>query len=302
MMESAREPAASSDPIPAVSEVEARGDVARLFEDIRLVLGVPVVNLIFRHLAILPGGLAWSWGVLRPLYASGRVADAANRLGENLPLPAVTPVSRESLRHAGVDARGERAITHVLDVYNRSNAMNLVALTGLLEWLRVGAVARPASPDSEGAPRLSPGRSEAGERLPPLLAPGDMDEVTRAIVVDLNTFGERGDGHVLASMYRHLAHWPGYLGLAAGLLRPLHTTGELDRLADRALVHARDEARRLGPWTDPSDLATPTPAIRDRIEQALDAFTSNTIAKMVPIARLLRATLPAPASHGFGRE
>jgi hypothetical protein len=201
-----------------------------------------------------------------------------------------------------VDARGERAITHVLDAYNRSNAMNLVALTGLLEWLRVGAATRQASADSEPAPRPSPGESEAGEPLPPLLALGDMSEITRPLILDLNTFGERGDGHVLASMYRHLAHWPGYLGLAAGLLRPLHANGELDRLADRALVHARDEARRLGPWTAPRDLPAPTPHVRDRIEQALDAFTSNTIAKMAPIAQLLRATLPAPASHGSGRE
>jgi len=297
-MESAREPAASGDPIPAVSEADARGDIARLFEDIRQVLGVPVVNLIFRHLAALPGGLAWSWGILRPLYASGRVADAADRLGKSLPLPAVTPVSRESLRHAGVDAPAERAIARVLDSYNRSNAMNLVALTGLLEWLRVRAAARPAAAHSEPAPRPSPGGFGAGERLPPLLALGDMDEVTRAMVFDLNTFGERGDGHVLASMYRHLAHWPGYLELAAGLLRPFHVDGELERLADRALGRARDEARRLGPWTDPRNLLAPTPAIRDQIEQALDAFTSNTIAKMVPIARLLRAALPAPASHG----
>ena len=81
-MESARDPAASGDPIPAVSEAEARGDGARLFDDIRQVLGVPVVNLIFRHLATLPGGLAGSWGALRPLYASGQVADAADRPGE----------------------------------------------------------------------------------------------------------------------------------------------------------------------------------------------------------------------------
>ena len=301
-MESAREPAASGDPIPTVSESEARGDVARIFEDIRLVLGVPVVNLIFRHLATLPGGLAWSWGVLRPLYASGGVADAADRLGESLPLPTVTPVTRESVRQAGVDARGERAITHVLDAYNRSNAMNLVALTGLLEWLRARAVARRRRPTPSRRRALHQGESEAGERLPPLLALGDVDEVTRAMVLEFNTFGERGDGHVLASMYRHLAHWPGYLGLATGLLRQLHANGELDRLADRAIVHARDEARRLGPWTAPRDLPAPTPHVRDRIEQALDAFTSNTIAKMVPIAQLLRATLPPPASHGSGRE
>ena len=78
----------------------------------------------------------------------------------------------------------------------------------------------------------------------------------------------------------------------------LTENGELERLADRALVGARDEARQLGPWSEPKDLPAPTSAIRERIEQALDDFTSNTIAKMVPIARILRATLPALASHG----
>jgi len=297
-MESALEPTGSGDPIPAVSEAEARGDVARLFEDVRDVLGVPVVNLIFRHLATFPDGLAWSWGVLRPLYASGRVADAADRLGSGLPLPTMTPVSRERLLDAGVDARGERAIAQVLDVYNRSNAMNLVALTGLLEWLRTRAATGQASADSGPASRPAPRELGADERLPPLLALRDLDGVTRATVLELNTFGERGDGHVLASMYRQLAHWPGYLGLAAGLLRPFHVDGQLARLADHALVRARDEARRLGPWADPGDLPAPTPAIRDHIEQALDAFTSNTIAKMVPIARLLRLSLPGPALHG----
>jgi hypothetical protein len=33
-----------------------------------------------------------------------------------------------------------------------------------------------------------------------------------------------------------------------------------------------------------------------------DELTSNTIAKMVSIAQLLRATLPAPAPHDSGRE
>ena len=219
----------SDDPIPAISEADARGDVHRLFKDIRQVLGVPVVNLIFRHLATLPGCLGWSWGVLRPLYASGQVVDAADRLGTSLPLPTVGPGSRESLRRDGVDAGGERAIGRILDYYNRSNAMNLVALTGLLDWLRSD---------------------------------------------------------------RHLAHWPGYLGLAAGLLRPLDANGALERLADDALRCARREARRLGPWVAPRDLPAPMNATRDALRYALDAFTSNTIAKMVPIARLLRAALP----------
>jgi hypothetical protein len=77
------------------------------------------------------------------------------------------------------------------------------------------------------------------------------------MVLELKMFAERGDGHVLASMYRHLAHWPGYLGPAAGPLRPLHDDGELERLAHRTLVSARHEARQLARriLRDAADLA-----------------------------------------------
>ncbi len=51
--------AASSDPVPAIAEAEATGETVELYTDIRATLGVPVVNLIWRHLAVFPGGLAW---------------------------------------------------------------------------------------------------------------------------------------------------------------------------------------------------------------------------------------------------
>ena len=52
---------------------------------------------------------------------------------------------------------------------------------------------------------------------------------------------------------------------------------------------ASPAARTLG---GPRDVPAPMNATRDALRDALDAFTSNTIAKMVPIARLLRAALP----------
>ncbi len=50
-----------SDPVPAVIETEATGETARIFADIRETLGSPVVNLIWRHLATVEGGLEWAW-------------------------------------------------------------------------------------------------------------------------------------------------------------------------------------------------------------------------------------------------
>ena len=51
-----------TDPLPAIAEADATGAVALMFADIRAVTGVGVVNLIWRHLATIPGGLAWAWG------------------------------------------------------------------------------------------------------------------------------------------------------------------------------------------------------------------------------------------------
>jgi hypothetical protein len=48
-----------SDPIPAISESGATGSIAKIYADIRSVYRVSAVNLIWRHLATIPGGLPW---------------------------------------------------------------------------------------------------------------------------------------------------------------------------------------------------------------------------------------------------
>ena len=69
-----------SDPVPAITEAAATGETAAIFADIRQVLGVDVVNLIWRHLATIDGALPWAWGTLRPLYADGSVISEATAL------------------------------------------------------------------------------------------------------------------------------------------------------------------------------------------------------------------------------
>ena len=61
----------ASDPIPAVVESDATGDIKNIFDDIKNVTGVDVVNLVWRRLATTQNALPYLWGVLRPLYESG---------------------------------------------------------------------------------------------------------------------------------------------------------------------------------------------------------------------------------------
>ena len=53
----------SVDPIAAIPEDQATGETADLFADLRATLGVPFVNLIWRHLATIPGALPAVWAL-----------------------------------------------------------------------------------------------------------------------------------------------------------------------------------------------------------------------------------------------
>jgi hypothetical protein len=65
------------DPVPAVRESDATGRTAELFEEIKETLGVSFVNLVWRHLAYMPGALEWTWSLVRPLYGSVVLDQAA---------------------------------------------------------------------------------------------------------------------------------------------------------------------------------------------------------------------------------
>ena len=92
-----------SDPVPAITEAGATGEIAAIFADIRLVLGVDVVNLIWRHLATIPGALPWAWGTLPPLYADGSIAAEAAALHGDLDLPRLPSRMRNPARQQAVD-------------------------------------------------------------------------------------------------------------------------------------------------------------------------------------------------------
>ena len=78
----------SGDPVPAITENDATDEVAELYADIRKTLGIPLVNLIWRNLATMPGALDWAWSSVKPLYASGQIQNEAIWLMEGQQLPA----------------------------------------------------------------------------------------------------------------------------------------------------------------------------------------------------------------------
>ena len=68
---------------------------------------------------------------------------------------------------------------------------------------------------------------ELGRALPPLVDLERADPFAADLALRLNRLGQPAQGPILASLYRHLAHWPAYLGLSLVQLAPLAADGRL---------------------------------------------------------------------------
>jgi hypothetical protein len=273
----------SADPVPSIREADASGEIAMLYGDIRATLGVPVVNLIWRHLAVLPGGLQWAWESLKPLYASGAIAAEAQALRDGLSVPALPGLTAHSLAALGLRDEDIAWISMILNTYEKSNAMNMVALAALLARLE-GAEVQPTPSISE------PVSNEAvNGKMPPLLTLGEMEPPIRALVEALNAVGGRTE--ILASMYRHLANWPPYLGVVSVLITPFAADGKLEPLILGVISEGRRRAGGLA-----GDLATPARALDDaakaELQAALALFIDGPIGKMIAVVPLIKRAMP----------
>jgi hypothetical protein len=282
-----------SDPVPAITEANATGEIAEIFADIRRVLRVDVVNLIWRHLATIPGALPRAWGSLRPLYADGTIGAEAAALHRDLNFPRLPPFPREVLAGAGLLDDDIRIIRNILSAYDRTNAMALVALSALLLRLedkprRLTRSSRGASAAREPLPLIP---------LPPLLNLGDMPPATAELVLTLNRLGTRRDNPILASMYRHLAHWPTYLSLTWAFIAPLDGDGSLARSIDDAIAKAQTRAARHVMQVHAQSATSIAPSDRAAIRSATELFAGDVIAKMVVICGTLRAASLPDANH-----
>jgi hypothetical protein len=284
-----------SDPVPAITEAAATGETAEIFGDIRHVLGVEVVNLIWRHLATIPGALPWAWGMLRPLYVDGSIAAEAAALHNELDLPPLPRFPGEALAAADLVGGDINSIRDVLGAYDRTNAMAIVALSALLRRLddEPPAVDSPSSRHTDVShelPRRIP--------LPPLPSMAELAPTTAELVRILNRLGTRRDNPILASMYRHLAYWPAYLALAWTLIAPLDADGSLDRLIGAVIKNAWQRSVHFGlPVHVPSSAAIDS-TLKAAIRSALEPFTGDVIAKMVVICAVLRTATEDRSASG----
>ncbi len=270
-----------------IGEAEARGETARLYDDIRRCTGAGMVNLIYRRMAARPGVLPWAWGALRPSFLSGAVERerAAPRAGLD-DGGAPPPPPREALAAAGLGAADLRAIRATVDAYNRANLGNLAAIGALAAFLADGGAARPPRPaDAPPAPPAPP-------LLPPIPDMAALPAATADLVRLLAARAAPPDTPIIPSLYRHLAPWPAFLALAAASALALDRAAVAARAA--ALhARARPAMARLARAMAPREGTAPPPEDELRALADLAArFSAGPIAGMAALGHRMRAALP----------
>ena len=269
--------------LPEVHESEARPEIAAIYAGLRRAVGVPIVNLIWRHFATLPGVLPWAWETTRGAIGSATVAEGSARMAAlvraapDLGLSAVGPVLR------ALPAAERARVADVVRVYNRGNQVNLQVLSAARRFIASGAPAGRAVSEPSGAPPAPVAAS-----IPPLPRMDDLPEAARAEVSALAALHDPSDP-VVPSLYRHLALWPGVLPPLRGALAPRFAEGRIAALRAALLGVAEDSAAALLPRLAPLG---PFPAEhRDAVLRVLAVFPGKLIAEMAAVGLVLDAEL-----------
>jgi hypothetical protein len=269
--------------MPEIRQEDASAAVARIYSDIKRASGTPLVNLIYRHLATIPGGLEWVWGCIRMNWGY----DGLLRAAAAMPVANVTIILPTSLwRIVGLSDSDLTGIRSLVAQYNLTNAANIIGVTALARVARSPACcSNDAMLDWMEVPSGAP--IAAIPSVPKLdaLAPD-----TRSLVYFVNGLGEEGQPTMVASLFRHLALWPSSLAVTAALLTPLAQSGELTRLRQETI---RAAERIAGELISSPGVGFPPPpqAAREAVLRALDLFRTTLIAKMLPVGQILSQAL-----------
>lgn len=280
------------DAIATVSEKDATPDVAQIFADIKQTLGVPFVNLIWRHLATIPGGLEITWSSAKPLYASQIVADAACALREQtMLLDALSPWP-DSVREAlGLSTQDKSEIVLLIEDYGYANSRALLILKYLHENFSAQLLSAKSISEIKGTQsanafgwidplaRRVENKDSYIKPARPLPVSSELSESLAKLIKILNTFGEPMPSPAEPSLYRHLSYWPSFLAAFWLAVEPLERQGLLLREGINMHERASSIVGQWKPVVITSGMIAPDSVIQ--LLKSLDHFTYAVIARMI---------------------
>ena len=195
-----------------VSTDAARGETARIYEEIRRLTAGPLVALIYRHLASHPGALEALWQGIGPLLVDGELQQQAWGCARDAwvgPVPALAGAM------PAIDGREMARVIDVIDAYNRANPVNymIVCVVRAAQSIRAGTQVAAIAPRAWSPP------SRIGA-IAPIPAMADLPTPVRALVDSFAKSAAPGAPVLVPTLYRHLAHWPALLEVVAREVQP----------------------------------------------------------------------------------
>jgi hypothetical protein len=260
-------------------ESSATGRLGEIYGDIRRLGGVPMVALIFRHLATRPGTLEWAWDAMGPAWRSGLLQEAAWRVARDVRLDPIARIASAALPPLGVGASDVPALRAVLAAYNRANPENMLSVLCLARLLAGHREARALEPRA-WTPPAAPGP------LLPMVDVSHLSPEVSALMDVVAAPGPAGGPRVIQSLYRHIAQRPAFLALAVTLLRQRLDDGSIDRATAAVVARMNEEANRL------ADAMAAPPAPDPAVRAVLERFSGAVIPQMIVVGRLLEEAMP----------
>ncbi|MFT5392041.1 MAG: hypothetical protein ACI8PT_002237 [Gammaproteobacteria bacterium] len=276
-------------------ERDAHGVQLDIYEQIKVLSGIPYVSSMQRHLATRPGWLEWTWELVSPLFVNGVAQEAAWRATTatliahpSTPLPALSP---QALMDFGLEANEHALAVNIVEGFVRVSPTNL-AFSGVVRHV-LEAYRDEVDISRERYDDSAPVRKWAA---PAMLAP--MPVLVPFEQLSANTLGslKRFETQVAGApfvpgLYRMLARWPAFLDYLAEHLAP-RFDDPLIRANCGGLADAIDAAVARLPL--PKNIAPPPS--REELPDILDAIAMYRVTspQMVVFGDLIRRALLAP--------
>ena len=215
--------------LPELSEQDASGDIAQIYDEIKTLCAVPYVSSLQRHLATRPGWLQWCWQTVRPVFISGLAQERAWQATVGTHAPALAPVPLAAQQVWGIDDSARATLKNIAALFVQVSPTNL-AFSGIIR-----AVIADGANGVEGL--AQPRAWQAPEPVPPPPALVAQADISPALQGVLGQFSVMVDGHpFIPGLYRMLAHYPHFLAYLATTLVP--------RFDDAETIAACDEVKR----------------------------------------------------------
>jgi hypothetical protein len=263
-----------------VSEKDATGIVADIYQDIRVRLGLPIVNLIYRLLATKPELFEEVWSAVVDSLDDGDITRSMTAYMETMKATWIEPLPAVFLEECGINEAERRIAFNTLKVYERANKINAVIIMHLLSNIESQEIGNTRT-SSTWQPQ--PGEHTVEQIFPmqdiTLLSPRQV-EMLEALTI--TTVGRHQGVPIIPSLFRHFAH---NSSLMTAFWVAVSSTESREKLAiweNGLKLRAKEDAFQMK--------ASPV-KLDPETTKVLTAFGNTIIIRMLGTGRILESLL-----------